>query len=354
MNAPSITSAPFGNANGRPVDLYTLRNEMGMVVAVMTYGATITELQTPDRDGHAANVVLGFPTLSDYVAKNSPSTGGGPYFGSIIGRYANRIANGRFTLDGRTHQVGINVPPNSLHGGFDGFDHKVWAATAVPTTADSVGLELRCTSPHLEEGFPGTLSVEVGYTLTNRNALEIRYRATTSETTVVNLTNHTYWNLAGEGSGAIDDHLLRLRASHYTPVDEMMIPTGEIAAVAGTTYDLTRSLAIGARRYDHNFVLDRAPDSTDLIEAAWLSDPASGRVLEVLTTEPAVQLYTGNHLAGTYRPGDGLAFETQHFPDSPNHPHFPTTVLQPGETFASTTVYRLSVGREFAPDASDT
>ena len=174
MNAPSITNAPFGSANGRAVDLYTLRNDAGMVVEVMTYGATITELHVPDRDGHSANVVLGFPTLSDYVAKNSPYGGGGPYFGSIIGRYANRIANARFTLGGRTYEVGINIPPNSLHGGFDGFDHKVWTATVVPATRDSVGLELRCTSPHLEEGFPGRLSVEVGYTLTNRNALEIR------------------------------------------------------------------------------------------------------------------------------------------------------------------------------------
>jgi aldose 1-epimerase len=343
MNTPSITNVPFGSANDRVVHLFTLRNHAGMIVEVMTYGATITKLHVPDRDGHSANVVLGFPTLSDYVEKNSPPGGGGPYFGSIVGRYANRIANGRFTLDGRTHRVGVNIPPNSLHGGFDGFDHKVWTATVVPAALDSVGLELHYTSPDLEEGFPGSLSVEVGYTLTNRNALEIRYRATTSETTVVNLTNHTYWNLAGEGSGPIDEHFIRLNASHYTPVDETMIPTGEIAPVAGTAYDLTRSLAIGARRYDHNFVLDRAPSSTDLIEAARLSDPASGRVLEVLTTEPAIQLYTGNHLDGTYGPGDGLVLETQHFPDSPNRPHFPSTVLEPGVTFTSMTVFRLSV-----------
>ena len=291
----SITGAPFGTANGEAVELYTLRNDAGVVVKVMTYGATITELLAPDRNGRPANVVLGFPTLAEYVARNSPPSGGGPYFGSIVGRYANRIANGTFTLNGQTYHVGVNTPPNSLHGGFDGLDHKLWAAAAVPASREGVGLELRCTSPDLEEGFPGRLSVDVTYTLTNRNALELEYRATTTKPTVVNFTNHTYWNLAGEGSGPIDDHLLRLNASHYTPVDEALIPTGEIAPVAGTALDFTHSLAIGARRYDHNFVLNRAPGSAALIEAAHVLDPASGRMLVVLTTEPALQLYTGNH-----------------------------------------------------------
>jgi len=314
-----------------------------MAVRVMTYGATITELAAPDRHGRSANVVLGFPTLADFVAKNSPFSGGGPYFGSIIGRYANRIAGGTFALNGQTYKVGLNSPPNSLHGGFDGLDHKVWAATVVPATRDSAGVELRCTSPDLEEGFPGTLSVDVTYTLTNGHALEIRYLATTDKPTVVNFTNHTYWNLSGEASGPIDGHILRLNASRYTPVDETLIPTGEIAPVAGTALDFTRARAIGGHRYDHNLVLDRAPGSTELIEAASVLDSVSGRVLDVLTTEPGIQLYTGNHLEGQYRPGDGLVLETQHFPDSPNHPNFPSTVLNPGETFTSTTVFRLSV-----------
>ena len=351
MPTPSITRSPFGAAHGQTVDLYTLDNGAGMAVMVMTYGATVTQLHAPDRNGRSANVVLGLPTLADYVAKNSPSSLGGPYFGSIVGRYANRIANGTFTLDGRTYRVGVNVPPNSLHGGFDGLDHKVWTATVVPATRDRVGLELRCTSPDLEEGFPGELAVGVTYTLTDRNALQLDYRATTSETTVVNLTSHIYWNLGGEAAGPIDDHVVRLNASRYTPVDETFIPTGEIAPVAGTPFDLTRAKPIGSRRYDHNFVLDRAPGSTDLIEAAGVQHPASGRRLEVLTTEPGIQFYSGNFLDGTlagtsgkaYRQRDGFALETQHFPDSPNRPNFPSTVLHPGETFRSTTVFRLSV-----------
>jgi aldose 1-epimerase len=348
---PSITRSPFGAAHGQPVDLYTLDNGVGLAVMVMAYGATVTQLHAPDRNGRSANVVLGLPTLADYVAKNSPSSLGGPYFGSIVGRYANRIAKGTFTLDGRTHRVGVNAPPNSLHGGLDGFDHKVWTATAVPATRDRVGLELRCTSPDLEEGFPGELAVGVTYTLTGRNALELDYRATTSETTVVNLTSHIYWNLGGEAAGPIDDHVVRLNASRYTPVDEALIPTGEIAPVAGTPFDLTRAKPIGSRRYDHNFVLDRAPGSTDLIEAAGVQHPVSGRRLEVLTTEPGIQFYSGNFLDGTlagtsgktYRQRDGFVLETQHFPDSPNRPNFPSTVLHPGETFRSTTVFRLSV-----------
>jgi aldose 1-epimerase len=347
---PSITRSPFGTAHGQKVDLYTLDNGAGMVVMVITYGATVTQLFAPDRHGRSANVVLGLPTLADYVAKNSPSSLGGPYFGSIVGRYANRIAKGTFTLDGRTHRVGVNAPPNSLHGGLDGLDHKVWTATEVPATRGRVGLELSCTSPDLEEGFPGALAVGVTYTLTDGNVLQLDYRATTSETTVVNLTSHIYWNLGGEAAGPIDDHVLRIDASHYTPVDEALLPTGEIAPVAGTQFDFTRARPIGNGWYDHNFVLDRAPGSTGLIDAAGVHHPASGRRLDVLTTEPGIQFYTGNFLDGTlagtsgkaYRQRDGFALETQHFPDSPNHPNFPSTVLHPGETFASTTVFRLS------------
>ena len=269
----------------------------------------------------------------------------------IVGRYANWIANGDVPRSRAGRIAPLNAPPNSLHGGLEGLDHKVWAPTVVSATRDRVGLELRCTSPDLEEGFPGELAVGVTYTLTDRNALELDYGATTSKTTVVNLTSHIYWNLGGEAAGPIDDHVVRLNASRYTPVDETLIPTGEIAPVAGTPFDFTRAKPIGSRRYDHNFVLDRAPGSTDLIEAAGVQHPASGRRLEVMTTEPGVQFYSGNFLDGTlagtggkaYGQRDGLVLETQHFPDSPNRPNFPSTVLHPGETFTSTTVFRLSV-----------
>jgi aldose 1-epimerase len=341
--APSIAREPFGTARGEAVDLYTLRNATGMVVRIATFGATITQLLVPGRSGGSANVVLGLPTLADYVAGNSP------YFGSVIGRYANRIADGTFALEGRTHRLAVNDPPNSLHGGAVGFDQKVWTATVVPATAERVGLRLEYTSQDQEEGFPGTLSVAVTYTLTSRDALELAYAATTTETTIVNLTSHPYWNLSGEGSGPIHEHVLRLNASHYLPVDATLIPTGEIAPVAGTRFDFTRAKAIGDEPYDHNFVLDRPPGPVELVEAATVHDPASGRTLEVLTTEPGVQLYSGSHLDGTlagtsggvYGPRAGLVLETQHYPDSPNQPHFPSTVLRPGERFESTTVFRL-------------
>jgi aldose 1-epimerase len=368
--APSITHEPFGTApGGIPVERYTLDSGRGMVVKILTYGGTIQELWVPDRRGDVANVVLGFPTLADYVAKNS-SPLAGPYFGSIIGRYANRIANGRFTLNGTTYQLAINNPPNSLHGGIEGFDNKVWSATVIGPTHDSVGLKLHYTSPNGEESYPATLSVDVTYTLRNDNSLWIDYRAENLDatlSTVLNLTNHTYWNLSGEGSSAIYDHVLWLNADHYTPVDSTLIPTGAIDPVAGTPLDFTQPTAIGdrirdnfpqlviGRGYDHNFVLDRAPGSTNLIPAARVFDPASRRALEVDTTEPGIQFYSGNFLDGTlygtsghaYRQSDGFALETQHFPDSPNHPSFPSTVLGPGNVFTSTTVFRLSAKGHF-------
>jgi aldose 1-epimerase len=356
--APTITSEPWGEVGGQPVDLYTLTNSRRMTVRITNYGGIIQSIDVPDRRGRTANVALGFDNLDDYVTSS-------PYFGSITGRYANRIANGRFTLDGVTYQLAQNNGVNHLHGGNVGFDKRVWAATPLPGR-DSVGLRLRYTSPAGEENYPGTLTTEVTYTLTNRNEIRMDYHATTDAPTIVNLTNHTYFNLAGEGSGTIEDHVLKLDADHYTPVDETLIPTGEIAPVAGTPFDFTRATPIGERireahpqivigqGYDHNWVLDRRnPEDTSMMLAARLSEPRGGRVLEVLTTEPGIQFYSGNFLDGTlvgtsgrvYRQTDGLALETQHYPDSPNQPNFPSTVLRPGEEYETTTIFRFSAGR---------
>jgi aldose 1-epimerase len=332
---PLIEREPYGTAqDGSPVDRYVLSNSHGMRAKIITYGATLQELWTPD----SANVVLGFATLEDYVAFNRR-----PYFGAIIGRYAGRIANGAFALDGTTYTLPINDPPNSLHGGIDGFNAKVWSASV-----EGSALRLHHTSPDGDEGYPGTLAVDVTYELTDEDSLRIDYRATTDAPTIVNLTNHSYWNLAGEGSGTIFDHVLWLNASRYTPADETLIPTGEIASVAGTPLDFTRSRPIGAS-YDQYFVLDREPGSASLLVAATVADPVSGRQLEIETTEPGLQVYTGDLLDGTltgtsrrpYRRGAGVALETQHAPDSPNRPEFPSTVLRPGSVFASTTVLRF-------------
>ena len=344
-------------ADGIEVDEYTLTNAKKMEVKIITFGGIITSIKVPDRRHQFENVALGFDNLQDYETKN-------PYFGCITGRYANRIAEGMFTLDDVTYQLDINNPPNHLHGGVKGFDKQVWEVTQEINDGNEVGIELHYLSPDGDQNYPGNLDVYVIYTLTDKNEIRMDYRATTDAPTIVNLTNHTYWNLAGEGEGAIYDHILRINADQYTPVDETLIPTGEITPVEGTPLDFRKSkpLADGIRSdhpqivigrgFDHNWVLNRPSfEDKSLIPAAQLYEPNSGRFLEIFTTEPGIQFYSGNFLDGTlygtshraYRQGDGLALETQHFPDSPNQPDFPSTVLQPGETYETTTIFKLSV-----------
>ncbi len=357
---PALTSESFGQVNGTPVTRYALSSGHGMVVRILDYGGIIQSLDAPDRDGHAANVVLGFPNLDGYLASNNFASK--PYFGAIVGRYANRIAKGAFTLDGTEFHVPVNNNGNSLHGGTAGFDQKVWQATTVPPSADKVGLRLRYVSPAGEMGYPGTLTATVTYTLDRENRLTIDYDATTDAPTVVNLTNHSYWNLGGESDQDIYDEKLTLNADRYTPTDATQIPTGQLAAVKGTPMDFTTPTAIGARiteadpqlitgqGYDLNWVLNRG-DDTSLVSAATVQDPRSGRKMTMSTTEPGIQFYSGNFLSGafpgtsghTYRQGAALALETQHFPDSPNHPEFPSTTLNPGRTYHQTTAIQLGV-----------
>jgi aldose 1-epimerase len=353
---PGITKTDWGMADGQPVELYTLVNSNGLVAKLTTYGAMLTELHVPDRNGKFADIVLGFDTLEGYLK-------GHPFFGCTTGRYANRIAKGQFTLDGQTYKLATNNGPNHLHGGLKGFDKKVWKAVAQQSALGPV-VKFSYTSPDGEEGYPGTLSVSVSYALTQDNELQIRYEATTDKVTVVNLTNHSYFNLAGAGSGDILKHELRIHADRFTPTDATDIPLGEIRAVAGTVWDFTKPQPVGSRfaalkallpttapgGYDHNYVLNQRTPGL-LTPCAELHDPSSGRVMTIHTTEPGVQLYTGNYLDGktvgkggkAYGKHSALCLETQHFPDSPNQPKFPTTVLRPRENYHQTTTHKFSV-----------
>ncbi len=343
----SVSIGSFGKTTaGKPVDLYTLENANGAKAVIMNYGAIVTKLYVPDKDGNMADVVCGHETLAEYEA-------GHPYFGAIVGRYGNRIAKGKFTLDGVAYELAANNDENHLHGGDVGFDKKVWKAEAVETD-NSVGVKLTYISPDGEEGYPGTLTSTVVYELTNNNELKISYEATTDKATVLNLTHHGYFNLGGHDSGDILGHVMMIAADRYTPVDEGLIPTGELAPVAGTVMDFTKPTAIGARikdvaggGYDHNYVLNSQDGSMAL--AARVSESETGRVMEVYTTEPGIQFYTGNFLDGSnkgkgavYNKHAAFCLETQHFPDSPNKPEFPSVVLKPGETYTHTTVYKFS------------
>ena len=351
-----IKRSVFGKMpDGQEVHLYTLTNANGMQVAITNYGGRIVSILAPDRNGKMADVVLGFDNLTDYMKYNT-------YFGALVGRYANRIGGAQFTLDGKVYHLPVNNGPNSLHGGIKGFDKRVWTAKEIP--GDEPGLELTYFSKDGEEGYPGNLQAKVVYTLTKDNSIKIDYSATTDKDTVINLTNHSYFNLAGEGNGDILKQVLMINSNEITPVDATQIPTGKIMNVAGTPFDFRKPTPIGARidednqqlkngkGYDINYILDRKGPGLELAARAY--DPESGRELEVYTTEPGVQLYSGNFLDGSVHGKGGVAYgkrsafclETQHYPDSPNHPDFPTTELKPGQTFHQVTVFKFTTTNE--------
>lgn len=350
----SIIQADFGTMpDGQRVSLYTLTNTQGAIARITNYGAIVTELWMPDKNGTLGDIVLGFDSLEGYL-------GDSPYFGCIVGRYGNRIGKGRFSLDGKSYTLAVNNGENHLHGGLKGFDKVVWKAEPV-TDKDGVGLKLRYLSKDMEEGYPGNLDVTVVYTLTNANELRIDYTATTDKPTVCNLTHHGYFNLAGQGKGDILGHELMLNADRYTPVDDGLITTGEILPVAGTPMDFIKPTKIGSRidadfeqlrfggGYDHNWVLNKKGNEMSL--AARVYEQTSGRVMEIWTNEPGVQFYAGNFLDGTltgkggkvYQYRYGFCLETQHYPDSPNKPNFPSTTLRPGQTYKTTTIHKFSV-----------
>ena len=359
-SAPTVEMSSFGQLpDGREVELFTLRNNQGAEVSIMTYGATIVSLKMPDKEGIIEDVALGFDSLQGYMGDN-------PYFGSIVGRYGNRIAGGEFTLDGQSYPLARNNSPNHLHGGVVGFDKVLWEASTPDNSDSPARVAFSYLSEDGEEGYPGNLSVKVVYTLTHENSLVVDYEASTDKATPVNLTQHTYFNLGGGGEGNILDHELHLNASHFTPVDSTLIPTGEIRSVAATPFDFkSMPMVIGARiaesdtqlvygnGYDHNYVVDhQGGDSITWVATAY--DPSSGRTMEVHSSEPGVQFYTGNFLDGTitgkngnvYGRNAGFCLETQHFPDSPNQPNFPSTILRPGELYSSTTVFTFGTMSE--------
>jgi aldose 1-epimerase len=348
-----IAEKPFGTDDGLPVTLYTLHNRNGVSVSICNYGGLVTSIKVPDRNGKFGDVVLGYNNVADYIKSS-------PYFGALVGRYGNRIAKGKFTLDGQEYTLATNNPPNALHGGLKGFDKVMWQAH--PVESDSgPSLELTYFSKDGEEGYPGNLAVKAVYTLTEDNALKLEFTATTDKDTVVNLTHHSYFNLAGKGT--ILDHVVMINADKFTPVDSTLIPTGELRPVEGTPFDFRTPTAIGARigqndeqlkfagGYDDNWVINDYTGAVRLM--ARVTEPTTGRVLEVLSSEPGLQFYTGNFLDGTlkgkggwvYQFRDAFCMEPQHFPDSPNHPEFPSVVLKPGAVYHNTIIYRFSVSQ---------
>jgi aldose 1-epimerase len=349
-----IHKASFGKMpDGTPVEIYTLRNSHGMEARILTYGGIVQSLELPDKNGKFADVVLGFDKLDSYRTNS-------PYFGALIGRYGNRIAKGQFTLDGQNYTLATNNGPNSLHGGLKGFDKVVWTARPVDSFYGP-GLELTYLSKDGEEGYPGNLKVTAVYVVTEKNELLLQYTATTDKDTVVNLTHHSYFNLAGQGKTNILDHVVFINADNTTPVDSTLIPTGEIKPVAGTPFDFRTPTAIGARindpdvvlqygpGYDHNWVLNKVFGEETLAARVW--EPTSGRVMEVFSTEPGLQFYAGNFLDGTIKGKGGVVYqrrsafcmEPQHFPDSPNHLNFPSVELKPGQIYRNTIIYKFSV-----------
>lgn len=350
----SVSQSAFGTTpEGENVELFTLSNAQGLEARIISYGGIVISLRVPDRDGRLDDIALGYDNLDGYLKST-------PYFGAIIGRYGNRIAKGRFTLDGKTYQLATNNAPNHLHGGGKGFDKVVWKGESFKN-ADAAGVVFRRESPDGEEGYPGVVKITVTYTLNNKNELIVDYLATTDKPTVINLTHHSYFNLAGEGKRDILDHQMMIAADRFTPIDATSIPTGVLTPVEGTPFDFRTPTAIGSRinqndpqlvngkGYDHNYVINRQADG--LVLAARVLEPTTGRVLEVSTTEPGIQFYTGNFLDGSitgksgkpYQQRYGFCLEPQHFPDSPNRPNFPPTVLKPGEEYRSKTVFAFGV-----------
>ncbi len=343
----NITKEAFGTTlDGKKVDLYSLTNANGLKTKIMTYGGIITSLQTPDRNGNLADIVLGYDTLDEYVKSS-------PYFGALIGRYGNRIAKGKFALNGIEYKLAANNGPNHLHGGIRGFDKVVWNAKPMQTE-EGPALKLTYLSKDGEEGYPGNLNCTIVYTLTNDNELKIGYEATTDKPTIINLTSHGYFNLAGHNSGNILGHELTLNANNFTPVDDELIPTGEIKPVKNTPMDFTKPMPIGSRiadvkgGYDHNYVVNRKNNTLKLVARVY--EPKTGRTMDIASTEPGIQFYTGNFLDGSikgkgavYNKHAGFCLETQHFPDSPNKPNFPSVVLEPGKKYTHLTIHKFSV-----------